>query len=177
MRNSNLLLIGYRGTGKTTVGRRLADRLGWTFVDADDEIERVAGRSIAEIFATSGEEVFRDLEEEVVARLCGAKQHVISLGGGAILRDSNREKIANAGEVIWLIASPQTIHQRLESDASTRQRRPNLTSQGGLAEIEAVLELRQPFYRECANFEVDTDTCSLDDVAGKIVSHFESDIE
>ena len=165
----NVILIGYRGTGKTTVGRLLAKRLNWAFVDADDEVECAAGKSIAEIFAEDGEVAFRDLEQQTVADLTQRPNTVVSLGGGAVLRSENRAAIRAGGSVIWLTASPTTIHARMNADATTGARRPNLTSQGGLAEIEELLQQREAFYRECADLEIDTDDVAIDDLAVKIL--------
>jgi len=119
----NLILIGYRGTGKTTVGRLLAEKLDWAFVDADDEVQRRAGKTIAQIFADQGESAFRDVEEQVVMDLVQRSEHIVSLGGGAILRENNRRAICAAGSAIWLTASPETIHARLQSDSATAERR------------------------------------------------------
>ena len=93
----NLYLIGYRGSGKTTVAAELARLLGWKWLDADDEIERRAGKSIKEIFATWGEPAFRDLEVAVIADLSKLTSHVIALGGGAVLREESRHDIRNFG--------------------------------------------------------------------------------
>lgn len=169
---TNILLIGYRGTGKSTVGRLLAARLGWAFVDADDEVERRAGKSIAEVFAEEGEPAFRDLEQQVVADLTERSQCVVSLGGGAVLREENRAAIARCvnegGSVVWLTASASTIHARLQADAATAQRRPQLTQQGGLAEIEQLLREREPLYRACASFQLDTQSQSPEEIAAAI---------
>ena len=168
---TNRILIGYRGTGKTTLGRLLAARMGWAFIDADDEVERRAGKCIADIFAAAGETAVGDLEQEVVADLVSRQEHVISLGGGAILREDNRAAIrAGGGTVVWLTASPATIHARLTSDASTRERRPNLTAVGGLAEIEQLLTQRDEFYRACADVQVCTEDIPLDEVAARILT-------
>lgn len=165
----NLFLIGYRGTGKTTVGRLLAERLGWQLVDADDEIERQAGCTIAEIFAGDGERRFRDLEQQVVHQLAGRERHIVSLGGGAVLRAENREAIRGAGTVVWLTASAETIHARLAADQSTAARRPNLTSAGGLTEIEQLLAQREGLYRQCADHTLDTDELSPQQIADEIL--------
>src|SRR5687767_5496661 len=125
-----IFLIGYRGTGKSTVARLLALRLGCEWIDADVEIELRAGKSIAAIFADDGEPVFRDLESEVVADLARRPNAVVALGGGAVLREENRRAITG-GVSIWLKASVATILGRLASDATTGDRRPNLTTQGG----------------------------------------------
>lgn len=152
----NILLIGYRGTGKTTVAQRLAARLGWDWIDADVELERRAGKSIAAIFADDGEPAFRDLESQVLADLVKRDQAVIALGGGVVLRPENRERIKAAGAVVWLTADPATLFERIMADASTAARRPNLTAQGGVDEVRKLLSVREPLYRECAQWIVET---------------------
>ena len=163
-----IALIGYRGTGKTTVARLLAARLGYDWVDADVEVEVRADKSIASIFEESGEAAFRDLEAEVIADLCQRQQTVLALGGGAILRDENRRQIAQCQEVAWLRVSAEVIAERLASDPTTVDRRPNLTNQGGLHEIEQLLAEREPIYRACATLEVDTECRTPAEVAGEI---------
>ncbi len=135
----NLLLIGYRGTGKTAVARIVAQRLGWDAIDADEELERRAKKSIAQIFADDGEPTFRDLESHVLADLVKLDRKVISLGGGVVLRPDNRTLIKSAGAVVWLVASPETCLARIADDTATAARRPNLTARGGLDEIRAVV--------------------------------------
>jgi shikimate kinase len=152
-----IILIGYRGTGKTTLAAPLAERLGWTAVDADVELERRAGRSIREIFDVSGEPEFRRLERETLIELLGRQQLVIAAGGGAILDPDTRRDFQAAGPVVWLRASVDTIERRLYGDATTTQRRPNLTASGGRQEIERLLADRDPLYRECATIDVATD--------------------
>ncbi|MFO0867659.1 MAG: shikimate kinase [Pirellulales bacterium] len=163
----NVYLIGYRGTGKTSVARLLATRLGWQCQDADTWLESREGRTIAEIFASQGEAVFRDLEAEVLQELIQRDHHVISLGGGVVLRAANREAL-RGGRTVWLTASPATLAQRIAIDPTTGQRRPNLTSQGGLAEIEQLLQMREPLYRQCAQLIVDTEQQTPDEVAARI---------
>src|SRR5262245_42715742 len=128
----NIILIGSRCTGKTTVGRLLANRLGWTFADADELVEATAAKSIAEIFASEGEPSFRDRESAALAELCARPNCVIATGGGAPLREQNRQLLNSGGFVAWLTASPEAIWERLQTDPTTAARRPNLTSTGGL---------------------------------------------
>jgi shikimate kinase len=165
----NVFLIGYRGTGKSTVGQRVAERLGYPFFDTDVEIERRAGRSITEIFADEGEASFRTLEAAALDDLSRGSKAVLALGGGAVLRPGNRAKFKARGRTAWLVARPETMWQRILDDQASGQRRPNLTAAGGLAEVVEVLARRLPVYRECADWVVDTEGRTLDDVAGQIV--------
>ena len=168
-RKSQIALIGYRGTGKTTVGWLLASRLGWNFADADDLVE-AAGKSIAEIFASEGESGFRDREAAAIRELCGRDRLVLATGGGAVLQPANRECLRDAGFVAWLVASPETVWSRLQSDPATSARRPNLTAAGGLEEIRALITAREPLYRELAHFTVETDRPSPEEVADAILT-------
>ena len=152
-----LSLIGYRATGKTTLARLLAERLGWDWLDADVEIERRAGKSIARIFADDGEPAFRALEAEVIANLCRRDRLVLATGGGAPLRPENRRAMRAAGKVVWLTARAETIWDRMTSDATTHARRPNLTGGKPLTEIVELLKMREPIYRELADWVVDTE--------------------
>ena len=120
-RGAGLALIGYRGTGKSTVGRILADRLDRPFLDADLEIEARAGRSIASIFAEWGEPAFRDWEERTLVELTATyPDAILATGGGAVLRASNRELLARFGFVVWLRAEPAELARRLEADQAQR---------------------------------------------------------
>jgi shikimate kinase len=165
----NLVLIGYRATGKTTLARLLAERLDWDWIDADVEIERRAGKSIARIFAEDGEPAFRNLEAEVIAELCGRSRLVLAAGGGAVLRPESRQVMRASGKVVWLKASPEAIDARMSGDATTAARRPDLTSKGGLEEIVDLLGQREPIYRQSAHLEVDTEGKSPEDIATEIL--------
>jgi shikimate kinase len=165
----SIALVGYRGAGKTTVAEQLAARLGWPWIDADVEIERRAGQSIAAIFDNDGEGAFRDLEAGVVADVCSRREVVIALGGGAVLRPSNQAAIAGCGAVVWLKAPVAAIERRLAGDGTTAARRPNLTSAGGRAEIERLLAERTPIYRACATLEVDTEDKAPAAIADEIL--------
>ena len=170
MPNSPLALIGYRGTGKTTVARLLAGRLRYDWIDADVEVELRAGKSIAAIFDDSGEAAFRDLEANLVAELCQRERTVLALGGGAILREANRKWLSQCQHVIWLQAPAAVIAKRLESDPTTASRRPNLTNRGGLHEIQQLLGAREPIYQACATLEVDTEDKDPAEIADEILT-------
>ncbi len=156
-RGPGLSLVGYRGTGKTTVGKLLADHLNLRFLDADLEIEARAGRSIMAIFAESGEPVFRDWEEQTLRELAehnpGA---VLASGGGVVLRPSNRRLLRDFGFVVWLQADPDELARRIEADLKAGTQRPTLTGSGTIAEIAQVLRERVPLYREVADVAIST---------------------
>ena len=165
----NIVLIGYRATGKTSLARLLAARLGWDWVDADVEVERRAGQSIARIFAEDGEPAFRDCEARVAADLLRRDRLVLASGGGAPMRPETRQTMRRRGQVVWLRALPETIHLRMGGDATTSSRRPDLTRQGGFEEIVQLLAQREPIYRQTAHLEVDTEGKDLDRIAGEIL--------
>ncbi len=166
----NIVLIGYRGTGKSTVARQLALRLGWDWVDADVEVELRAGKSIAAIFADDGPEAFRDWESAVLADLARRERTVLAAGGGAVLREANRRALSAGGKLIWLQAGPATISQRIAGDAATAGRRPSLTAAGSEAEIVAVLAERTPIYQSCADVAIDTEGKTPGEVALEIIA-------
>ncbi len=153
----NLVLIGLRGTGKTSVAAVLAERLGWPWFDADVLIEERAGKTIQQIFAGQGEPAFRDLESQIVAELAQRDAAVLALGGGAVVREANRAALAGRGKIVWLTASPEILWQRVQADALSASRRPNLSVAGGINEIIATLDARRAIYRACADLEVDTE--------------------
>lgn len=173
----NLILIGYRGTGKSTVAQQLALRLGWEWVDADVELEWKAGKSIRAIFDEDGETAFRDLESAVIAELCARDQIVLAAGGGAVLRDENRACLKAAGKVVWLKADEATITSRLEADTATQERRPALTAAGTAQEVADVLRQRIPLYRECADLEIDTEEKSPAEIADAILEQLGTEDE
>jgi shikimate kinase len=164
-----LVLIGYRGTGKTTVAQQLALALGWEWVDADVEVELRAGKSIAAIFADDGEQVFRDWEAQTLADSLRRERVVLAAGGGVVLREANRRLLAERARVVWLRASVETILARVAADSSTAGRRPNLTTAGGPAEVVQLLAQREPLYRKCAELEIDAECKSPGEIAAEIV--------
>ncbi len=167
LKAQNLFLVGYRGTGKSSVARLLAERLGWQWVDADDVLERRAGRTVRQVFEAEGEAGFRRRESAVLEELCGLRRHVIATGGGVVLSAANRGRLRAAGRVVWLTADAATICRRLEGDGTTGERRPVLTV-GGRAEVEELLRAREPLYRAVADLTVDTSGRPPEEVAGAI---------
>ncbi|HTD18702.1 MAG TPA: shikimate kinase [Ktedonobacteraceae bacterium] len=154
----NIVLIGYRGTGKSAVGRLLAARLGRELVSTDAEIVRRAQRTIQEIVAQQGWDYFRDLESDICREFGGRDQLVIDTGGGAILRAQNVEKLKKNGTVFWLTASVETITKRIGSD----NERPSLTgSKSFVDEVQDVLRERVPKYQTAADHIIATDNQSI----------------
>ena len=169
-----LFLVGYRATGKTTVGRLVAEALDMKFVDADSYLEATTGRTVRDHFRDDGEAGFRDLESATLDELATAEvwdDHVISTGGGVVVRPTNRVRLRR-GFVTRLTASASTIHTRMTADAATSGWRPNLTPGGGLQEVEALLAAREPWYREVADVTIDTEGRSPDAVADAIVTAY-----
>jgi len=164
-----LTLIGYRATGKTTLARLLAQRLGWPWIDSDVQVEHRAGKPIARIFAEDGEPAFRDLEAAVIADLCRQGPLVLAAGGGAALRPESRRAMRAAGHVVWLTARPETIHARMTGDATTASRRPSLTDRSALDEIVLLLSRREPIYRETAHQQIDTENKTPEELAEEIL--------
>ncbi len=167
----SIVLVGYRGSGKTTIGRRLADRLWHPFVDTDEMVVAKAGKTIKGIFEEEGEPRFRELEAQAVREVCQLKENVISLGGGAILRDENREAIKASGhKVIYLRCEADELHKRIHSDAETAENRPSLTHLGGgIEEITTLLARREPLYREVMTAELDVTHLTPQDAVVYIV--------
>jgi shikimate kinase len=174
---NNLFLIGYRCTGKTSTGRTLAARLGWTFVDSDRVITAEVGCSIADFIATEGWTAFREAERKVILRLSEMDRQVVAAGGGVVTDDENVVCMRSSGKVIWLQASPDAIRRRMQADAGTAANRPPLTGQGSLEEIAAVLDERKPLYADAAHYRIDTDDLNTDEVAEKIIEIIEDDLK
>ena len=171
----HVYLMGYRGSGKSTVGRLLGERLGWPVIDTDLRIEAAAGRSIRDIFAAEGEPGFRQREQQVIADVAtGGGPCVVALGGGAVLRPDNRQAILGSGRVVWLRGSAEHLFARIEADASTAQRRPQLSQRSGYDEVVEMLARREPIYAQLAQFTVATDNKAPDEVVLEIVDWLES---
>jgi shikimate kinase len=163
-----IFLVGLRGTGKTTVGRLLAERLGLPFHDADAELQATEQRSIRDIVTADGEAAFRDIEERILKTLIGRGPAVIATGGGVVLRPDNRKRMAESGKVVWLTADAATLWQRLRADQATLQQRPDLSG-GGISEIEDMLRSRETLYRACAHVVISTQHRSPEQIVADIV--------
>lgn len=163
----NVVLIGYRGTGKSTVGKLVAAQLGLILVSTDEEIVKLAGQGIPKIVETNGWEYFRDLEAKVCQELAGRTGLVIDTGGGAILRSRNVEVLKERGRLFWLIASVNTITERIGQDSQ----RPSLTGvKSFLDEIQDVLLERTPKYQAAADYVIETDGKPVTQVADEILA-------
>lgn len=164
-------LIGYRGSGKTTIGKRLADRLWQPFIDTDDLVIKKAGKSIKEIFEQEGEQRFRDLETEVVREVCTQPETVIAFGGGALDREENREAIKQAGlRLVYFKCEPAELLKRIQNDPETAANRPALSNLGGsIEEIESVLARREPIWRSIAGAELEVTYLTPEDAVPYVV--------
>ncbi|TKB69039.1 MAG: shikimate kinase [Nitrospira sp.] len=163
----NVVLIGYRGTGKSTVGKLVAERLGRVLVSTDAEIVKSAVQSIPEIVEQHGWEYFRDLETKICQDLAGRDGVVIDTGGGAILRSQNVEGLKRTGKLFWLTAPVETIARRIGADTQ----RPSLTgTKSFLDEIQDVLRERTPKYQAAADYIIETDGKSATQVADEILA-------
>ncbi|WP_448585331.1 shikimate kinase [Thermaurantiacus sp.] len=160
-----ILLVGHMGSGKSSVGRRLADTLGWPFVDSDTEIEAAAGLPIPEIFARFGEPGFRDGERRVIARLLAEGPRVIATGGGAFIDPATRARALAAATVVWLDADIDTLVARV----GRRSHRPLLAGRDARAVFESLFETRNPAYA-LAHLRVPTGAGPHEETVGRILS-------
>lgn len=159
----SIVLVGFMGCGKTTIGRALEKRLGYEFVDTDQLIESKSGMKIAGIFEKGGETLFRQLEGAVLQELSapGAPRRILSTGGGIVTRRRNRALLREMGFVVWLQAPVETILER----TSRNRDRPLLRNDDPRGTIERLLEERRPMYRAAADLEVDTSGLDADEIA------------
>ncbi|MCX5888890.1 MAG: shikimate kinase [Deltaproteobacteria bacterium] len=169
----NLVLIGYRATGKTAVGAELARVMQRPFVDLDRVLVGEAGKSVAEIVAQGGWEEFRRLEKELVARYRASRGQVLATGGGVVLDPENVQALRENGTIIWLTADPATIQSRLEADRPRDAFRPSLTGGDAVNEVLEVLTAREPLYRAAAQIIIATAHQSIPQVVKSILAALE----
>lgn len=160
----NLVLIGFMGTGKTTVGRKAAKLLGMKFMDTDKEIERVCGLTVSQIFKKCGEVRFRSEEKAAIRRVTRGDNRVIATGGGVVLDPENVDMLRNNGVIICLTAPPEVIYNRV----SKKKTRPLLQTDDPLDTITKLLQQRQPFYA-CADHTINTADYEIDEVAAQVI--------
>lgn len=157
------------GCGKTTLGKRVAETLGWPFLDTDALLTAETGQSIPEIFRERGEAAFRDLEEGVLAGLRDRPASVISTGGGLVIRESNRSLLRQIGYVVWLTTHPEILWQRV----SRNQNRPLVQGPDGRQRFDELLATRRPLYHEAADLAIDTAELSPEETVAGIVASAE----
>ena len=166
---SNIYLIGYRCTGKSTVGKLLADRRRMAFLDTDGFLTGYVGCSVTEIIERDGWKRFRELERFALEEAAAGDGLVVATGGGIVLAPENRELMAKTGIVVWLKAGVKTLAKRMGADGVTDSQRPSLTGKGSVDEIAEVLKERHSLYEEAADVTIETDTMTPDQVAGAIL--------
>lgn len=163
----NIVLIGYMGSGKTTIGKRLAKQLGYQFIDTDEYIEQKIKKSVKDIFANEGEEYFRSIETETIKELLGVTQCVLSTGGGLPLRKENPRILQKIGKVYYLSANETTIIERLKGDTT----RPLLQGSNVKEKVASMLAMRSPIYKEAADVVIAVDGRQIEEVVSQILSH------
>ena len=164
-----IILVGLPGSGKTTIGRQLARRLGVPFVDSDHVIEDRLGCSIREFFAREGEDSFRDVEEQVLDDLSQHHEGVMATGGGSCLRPNNRQRLHERGQVIYLRSTPEDVYRRVKHDTA----RPLLQVDDPMGRLRNLYETRDALYRETAHYVVETGRPSVSTLVNMILMQLE----
>ncbi|MGD2184946.1 MAG: shikimate kinase [Desulfobacterales bacterium] len=165
----NLFLIGYRCSGKTTIGKSIAMAIDWSFVDSDIWLSKECGRSIKDIVATEGWQAFRRREHSTLKRICTKDRQVVATGGGVVLDADNIKTMKTSGMVVWLGASAETIQRRMLQDKNTANFRPALTDKGGIEEIEDMLLKRNPYYESASDLCIHTDDVPVNAITQAII--------
>jgi shikimate kinase len=168
----NLVLIGCRASGKTTVGKRISALLQKKLVDTDDLIQERQGAPIGEIVKAHGWDYFRAIERKVISEISGYDDLIIAVGGGAVLEAENVKALRKNGFIIWLKADLQVLLQRMAKDPRTATGRPSLTGKGALEELREVLAYRENFYEQASQVQVDTSLLEVDGVVNNVLSIF-----
>ncbi|MEJ2100511.1 MAG: shikimate kinase [Desulfobacterales bacterium] len=165
----NLFLIGYRCSGKTTIGKSVAESIGWSFVDADNMLVEECGKQIKDIVDTDGWEAFRHRERSMLMQICKKKRQVVATGGGVVLDAENVRTMHASGIIIGLGATAETIRKRLLQDINTANFRPALTDKGLVEEIEDMLSKRNPDYENASDFFIQTDDIPVIEITQRII--------
>jgi len=173
----NIVLIGYRCSGKTTVGKILAEEMGLDFVDMDALIETNAGCSIEAIVSRKGWGSFRDMERKLAEDLSHGDDLVIATGGGIVTDRKNVERLKQNGWIVWLNAKEDILMERMEEENKSGKARPSLTGTDPLKEINEVLAVRKPLYKKAASFVVDTSRLPPDEAALVIMKEFQTELK
>lgn len=165
----NIVLIGYRCSGKTTVGKLLSASTGKVFLDTDALVEELAGSSIEALIASGGWEAFRGFEKQAVRVVSGRDNQIIATGGGVVLDEVNVNLLAPNALVVWLDGKAEVLRQRMEKEEQSGKHRPSLTGTDPLKEITEVLTVREPFYGQASALRVDTTGLSPEEVASAVI--------
>jgi len=170
----NVILLGYRGSGKTSIGKKLANELWKDFVDLDDQVRaRFNNQSIADIWQTHGQDAFREAEAKAAAELLAKEGLIVALGGGTLTTDAGRAAVTSAKNAkrIYLSCDPGVLAQRIAGDSTTAAERPSLTGETDpAAEVIAVLAQRDPVYRDVADIVFDVTHCTIDQAVQHLIS-------
>jgi len=167
--NTNIVLIGYRCSGKTAVGKKLAKEMGKDFIDTDLLIEKSAGCSIEDMISRHGWDHFRGIEKRIIKEVSHNDHQVIATGGGVVMDDDNVKNLKRNGFVIWLKGDADVLKERMIEDQRSGNTRPSLTGDDPMDEIKKVLDIRNPFYRQAGDVIVDTSALSIQEVADRII--------
>jgi shikimate kinase len=165
----NLFLIGYRCTGKTTIGKSVAESIDWSFVDADTMLVEECGKQIKNIVDAEGWQAFRRRERATLKRICKKKRQVVATGGGVVLDADNVRAMHASGIIIGLGATADTIRKRMLQDITTATFRPALTDRGLVGEIAEMLSKRNPYYENASDFFIRTDGIPAAEITQTII--------
>jgi shikimate kinase len=170
-----IILIGFRGAGKTTVGKLLAERLNLSFLDLDDEVQRRVGLSIKEMVERYGWSYFRERERAVLEDLIEEEGCVVALGGGSVLHEDLMEKLKESAFIVYLKISSASAVERITKDSKSEQTRPSLSDLSLVEEVERVLKERAPLYEKYADIIIEADRTDLNTLLKEILKHLEDE--
>jgi shikimate kinase len=165
----NIFLIGYRCSGKTSVGSSLSDIIRWPFIDTDFQLTKELGMNISEIVDKKGWDFFRAKESSILKKVCNYDKQIVATGGGIVLKKENIVNMKKNGTIVWLKANFATVKKRIILDTKTKDFRPSLTSKELDDEIKETLLLRKPYYGKAMDFFIDTDNLNIDGVCKAVI--------